>query len=182
MLFDLQPTLENELVRLRPLKEDEFEPLFAVASDPLIWEQHPNKYRYQREDFLKYFEGAVASKGALLIFNNKTGVLIGSSRYYELDETKSSVAIGYTFIARDFWGTTYNRAIKTLMLNHAFGFVNEVIFHVGANNTRSQKAMEKLGAIKIDEIEVAYYGEPGKLNFVYRVDRALWKKICVPEE
>jgi RimJ/RimL family protein N-acetyltransferase len=175
MLFELQPTLENEFIKILPLKEDEFEALYAVASDPLIWEQHPNKNRYQREDFLKYFEGAIASKGAFLVFNNKTGVLIGGSRYYDLDEAKSSVAIGYTFLACDHWGTTHNRALKTLMLNHAFCFVNEVIFHVGANNTRSQKAMEKLGAIKIDEIEMAYYGEPNRFNFVYQVTKEFWE-------
>ncbi len=99
---------------------------------------------------------------------------MGSSRYYEFDEAESSVAVGYTFIAREFWGQGHNRALKTLMLDYAFQFVDKVILHIGATNFRSQKASEKLGAVKISEIEVAYYGEPVKWNFVYQIDKAKW--------
>lgn len=175
MPFDLQPVLQNETITLRPLREDEFEALYAVASDPLIWEQHPNKDRYKREVFANYFDGALKSKGAFMIIDNKTGQPIGSSRYYDLFEDKSSVAIGYTFFARSHWGTPTNRTVKTLMLGHAFQFVDEVIFHVGEHNFRSQKAMEKLGAEKIDEIVMAYYGEPDRRNFVYRITKAKFK-------
>jgi RimJ/RimL family protein N-acetyltransferase len=176
MNFDLQPTLENEFVKIRPLREDEFEPLYAVASDPLIWEQHPNKDRYKRDVFQNYFKGALESKGAILALDAKNGLVIGSSRYYELDEANSSVAIGYTFLARSYWGGKYNPALKSLMLNHAFQFVDNVIFHVGAENIRSQKAMEKLGGVKINEIVMAYYGEPDRHNFVYRMEREAWRK------
>lgn len=176
MPFDLQPVLQNETLTLRPLDENDFETLYAVAADPLIWEQHPNKDRYKREVFENYFEGALKSKGAFLIVDNKTGEAIGSSRYYDLFEDKRSVAIGYTFIARNYWGTACNRMIKTLMLDHAFKFADEVIFHVGEHNIRSQKAMEKLGAEKIDEIVMAYYGEPDRRNFVYRIKKEEWGK------
>jgi RimJ/RimL family protein N-acetyltransferase len=106
-----------------------------------------------------------------LALDAKTRLVIGSSRYYELDEARSSVAIGYTFLARSHWGGKYNPALKSLMLNHAFQFVNSVIFHVGAENIRSQKAMEKLGAVKINEIVMAYYGEPDRRNFVYQIEK-----------
>src|SRR5271168_1431406 len=110
MRSELQPSIENPWIRLEPLRAGDFEALYSVASDPLIWEQHPNRNRYQRDVFAVYFEGAIESGGAL----------IGSSRYYDLDEAQGSVAIGYTFIARKFWGGRANRELKTLMLEHAF--------------------------------------------------------------
>jgi len=174
MHFDLQPILENDLIQIVPLKEADFEALFAVASDPLIWEQHPNKDRYQREVFQNFFKGAIESKGAFIVYEKGTGKIVGSSRYYDFDEEKSEVAVGYTFIAREFWGKGHNRALKTLMLDYAFQFVEKVILHIGATNFRSQKATEKLGAVKVGELEVAYYGETVKLNFVYQVDKAKW--------
>ncbi|WP_240916526.1 GNAT family N-acetyltransferase [Pedobacter sp. HDW13] len=149
MYFDLQPTLENDLIQIVPLKETDFEALYAVASDPLIWEQHPNKDRYQRTVFQNFFKGAIESKGAFIVYEKETGKIVGSSRYYELDEENSSVAVGYTFIGREFWGKGHNRALKTLMLDYAFQFVDKVILHIGASNYRSQKATEKLGQAKL---------------------------------
>jgi len=175
MDLDLQPTLENELIKITPLKETDFEALYQIASDPLVWEQHPNKNRYQREVFENFFKGALESKGAFLVCEKNSGQVIGSSRYYEQNEEHQSIAIGYTFIGRDYWGKGHNRALKTLMLDHAFKFVEHVILHIGATNFRSQKAAEKLGALKVSEIEVAYYGEPIKLNYVYQIDKSNWE-------
>lgn len=174
--LNLQATLENKFVKILPLKEEDFEILYSIASDPLIWEQHPNKDRYKREVFQTFFKGAIESKGAFLVFDNTTGRPIGSSRYYEADEEKKSIAIGYTFLARDHWGGIYNPALKQLMIEHAFTTFNTVIFHIGANNIRSQRAMEKLGGIKTGELEMEYYGEPNKLNFVYEITKGNWKK------
>ncbi|MEZ4692073.1 MAG: GNAT family N-acetyltransferase [Ignavibacteria bacterium] len=174
MKFDLQPTLENETVKLVPLKADDFETLFEVASDPLVWEQHPNKDRYKREVFENFFKGAMESGGAFLIFDNKTGKAIGSSRYYYPNEKTDVIAIGYTFLARDHWGSTYNQAVKKLMLDHAFKFVDTVHFHIGADNIRSQKAIGKIGAVKIDEKEIRYYGEAESKNFIYKIVKKDW--------
>lgn len=165
--MNLQPThLHNALVSLRPLSVIDFESLYAIASDPLIWEQHPNPDRYKRDVFQNYFKGAVESGGAFIVLNQYEQV-IGSTRFYDYDPAKSEIKIGYTFFARSCWGQDFNRSTKLLMLSYAFEFVDRVLFHVGASNIRSQKAMEKLGAIKIGEEEVAYYGEATRLNFVY---------------
>jgi RimJ/RimL family protein N-acetyltransferase len=177
--FELRPILGNELVKIIPLKEDDFEILFNVASDPLIWEQHPNKDRYKREVFMNFFNGAIESKGAFLVFDKETDTPIGSSRYYGYNKEDSSVSIGYTFLAKDHWGTKYNRALKKLMLEHAFKFTDKVYFHIGAENIRSQKAIEKLGAGKIDEVEMEYYGEEKKLNFVYQISAEQWKEKLI---
>jgi RimJ/RimL family protein N-acetyltransferase len=176
MTVSLQPVLENELIRLQPLQQSDFEALYQVASDPLIWEQHPNKNRWQRAEFETYFEGAMQSKGALLAIDRQTGDLAGSSRFYDYNEAASSLLIGYTFIARKYWGGQYNPAMKALMINHAFQFVNTVLFHIGAQNMRSQTAIGRIGAVKQKEIAVAYYGEPEKLNFEYALQKSDWQK------
>lgn len=172
--IDLQPNLQNEKVILKPLAESDFEILFEAANDPLIWEQHPNPDRYKREVFLNYFKGAMQSGGAFLIKNTLSGEVIGCSRFCNLDQNKNEIHIGYTFFKRSCWGKGFNQAVKKLMLDHIFNFVEIVIFQVGAMNRRSQIAMERLGAVKIDEEEVAYFGEPGKLNFIYEIRRTEW--------
>ena len=171
-MFNLQPTLEDDLVRICPLAEKDFESLFKVASDPLIWEQHPSKDRYRKEVFQSYFDSAVESKGAFLIYAKANNELIGSSRYYEYDRSKSRIAIGYTFIAKAYWGGKYNRAIKKLMLDHAFRYVDAVIFHIGPTNFRSQQAILKLGARKIGEEEYS-----GAMQFVYQISKEQWQSI-----
>ena len=169
--MDLQPKhLMNEWVTLWPLVENDFESLYQVAADPLIWEQHPNPDRYKREVFQNYFIGAMASRGAFLI-TNQTGEVIGSSRFYDYDADTNEIKIGYTFFGRACWGLPYNRSTKKLMLDYAFRFVDRVLFHVGATNIRSQRAMEKIGAIKIGEQEVAYFGESSRLNYVYLISK-----------
>jgi RimJ/RimL family protein N-acetyltransferase len=178
MDFELQPTtLQNKLVKLIPLKKEDFENLYKVASDPLIWEQHPNKNRYQRDVFEIYFTGAMESGGAFLIIDNQIQEIIGSSRFYEYNSEERSVAIGYTFLARDHWGSVYNTALKSIMIDHAFKFVNTVIFHIGSNNIRSQKAITKLGATKIAEVQMEYYGEQTQLNFTYQLTKDEWQKL-----
>jgi len=170
MIFNLQPQhLKNQLIQLFPLQEDDFKALYAVASDPLVWEQHPNKLRYQHEVFQNFFEGAIQSRGAFLIRDLQTNEVVGSSRFYDFDEKDNSILIGYTFIGRKFWGKDYNASLKKLMLDYAFQYVDKVYFHIGAQNYRSQKAIQKIGAIKVGEQELEYYGEEAKMNYIYQI-------------
>ncbi|MGA7993243.1 MAG: GNAT family N-acetyltransferase [Thermoanaerobaculia bacterium] len=148
MLFDLQPTLEGDLLGLRPLRPEDFNDLYAVASDPLIWEQHPSSDRYQEEVFRSFFRESLESGGALIATNRRSGRVIGSSRFHAFDREKSEIEIGWTFLARSHWGGAYNRDMKQLMLRHAFRFVNSVVFLVGPKNLRSQRAMEKIGGVR----------------------------------
>ena len=147
MSFDLQPALKGDLLELRPLRPEDFHDLYAVASDPLIWEQHPTKDRYKEEVFQEFFREALESGGALIAIDSKDGQVVGSSRFHGYDKERSEVEIGWTFLARSHWGGIYNREMKRLMLRHAFRFVNSVIFLVGPQNLRSQKAVEKMGGV-----------------------------------
>jgi RimJ/RimL family protein N-acetyltransferase len=145
--FDLQPTLAGELLELRPLRPGDFEALFRVASDPLIWEQHPEPERCQEPVFRRFFRDALDSGGALVAVERATGEIIGSSRYHGWDAKQSVVEIGWTFLARAYWGGRYNGEMKRLMLDHAFRSVDRVIFVIGPENLRSRRAVEKIGAV-----------------------------------
>ena len=170
-LLPVNYTLQNEKVILRPLIAEDMDILYAVASDPLIWAQHPNPDRYRREVFEKFFEGAIASQGAFMILDASSGDPIGSSRFYDYFPEAGEVKIGYTFFARKCWGGGFNTAAKQLMTAHAFQWVERIIFHIGAGNLRSQIAIGRIGAQKIGEEDVAYYGEATKQNFVYLLER-----------
>lgn len=172
-MMNLQPTLNGAFFKLSPLNNEDYVELLKAASDPLIWEMHPQPNRYQPEVFKLFFAEALASSGALAIRDQKTSEIIGTSRFYDYSDEKLSVVIGYTFLARHYWGGAYNKDLKKLMVNYALGFVSTTYFHVGLNNIRSQKAMLKIGGINtgIQEIAVSY--APPKKSYVYKIDKPL---------
>jgi RimJ/RimL family protein N-acetyltransferase len=169
MSIDLQPILKGELLELRPLRPEDFDVLFAVASDPLIWEQHPSSDRFQEEVFRKFFRDAMESGGALIAIDAKDGRIIGSSRYHGYDAQNSEVEIGWTFLARSHWGGRYNGEMKRLMLQHAFRFVKRVVFRIGPNNHRSRRAVERIGGVLVGPSTDA----TGRESVVYEITAAL---------
>ncbi len=171
MNFSIQTILENEHYQLIPLQQGDFESLYEVASDPKVWEQHPNKDRYKREVFENFFQGAIESGGAFKIVEKATGDILGSTRFYDFDGDRNSIFIGYTFYGTKSWGKKINPQIKKLMLDYIFQFVDTVYFHVGKDNMRSRTAMERLGAENLGEQEVAYFGEPSRTNILYQIQK-----------
>ncbi|MGJ1269515.1 GNAT family N-acetyltransferase [Sphingobacterium spiritivorum] len=174
MNFELQPTLENQHILLQPLREEDFQILYAVASDPSIWRQHPNKDRWRKEVFQIFFDGAIGSGGAYVIKDKLTGMTIGSTRFYDYQAEDNSILIGYTFYATSYWGKGINSMVKKMMLNYIFQFVSKVKFHIGSQNIRSQISIARLGAVKIGHQDVAYYGEDSKPNYIYQIEREAW--------
>ena len=152
--MDRQPVLEGELLLLRPLHPDDWEAVFAVASDPLIWQLHPAHDRWQEAVVRPFFDDALEKRGALVIIDRASGAIVGSSRFQGHDPEESCVEIGWTFLARSHWGGQHNRELKRLMLVHAFRFVERVVFMVGAENLRSRGAMTKIGGKLTDHVEV----------------------------
>jgi len=164
--FDAQPTLRGELVELRPLRPDDWEALFAVASDPLLWEQHPHPDRHREPVFREFFRTAIESGGALVAIDRAEGRVIGSSRFHGHDPARDEVEIGWTFLARSHWGGRYNAEMKRLMLQHAFRFVGSVKFVIGARNARSRAAIERIGAVLVES-----RSDGGRESVVYRITR-----------
>lgn len=177
MKFSIQPVLENEQYQLIPLQQGDFESLYQVASDPEVWRQHPNKDRYRKEVFSTFFEGAMKSGGAFKITEKYSGEILGSTRFYDYYEENNSIFIGYTFYGTKSWGKGINPQVKKIMLQYIFQFVDTVYFHVGKDNMRSRTAMERLGAENRGEQEVAYFGEPTRINILYQIKKEKYEKI-----
>jgi len=174
-LMDLQPILEDGLVLLRPLEDADFDSLYAVAKDPLIWAQHPAP-RYLPDIFADYFKESIASGGALVIIDKSSGQVIGSSRYKLTPDADNAVEIGWSFLSRNYWGGMYNRSVKELMIAHAFTFVDHIVFHIGEKNMRSQKAVEKIGGIRTTEPEFGHLINKSDGNVTYLISKEYWKK------
>ncbi|MGI9238919.1 MAG: GNAT family N-acetyltransferase [Woeseiaceae bacterium] len=173
MTFDFQPTLEGAHIIVRPMAPADWPSMFAAASDPEIWKQHPESDRYKETVFRQYFDGAIQSGSAFTFIDRESGKVVGSSRYHGLDSMGREIEIGWTFLARDYWGGSYNLEIKRLMLDHAFLFVDTVVFWVGETNLRSRRAMEKIGGVLRDGV---HYREVGAehADVIYEIRKTLW--------
>lgn len=170
-MLDRQPILTGPTVTLRPLRADDWDAVFAIASDRELWAGHPAHDRWQEAVYRPYFEAGIASGGALAMLDRETGAIIGSSRFDHARALPGEVEIGWTFIARARWGSGVNREVKRLMLGHALGTVEQVIFNVGENNLRSRRAMEKIGGRLTDRVyEAVMAGAPVR-HVVYAIDR-----------
>jgi len=173
--MDLRASLENEMLLVRALVPEDREPLYQAASDPLIWEQHPCK-RYIRAEFDTFFDESIDSKGALTVIDKAKRKVIGSSRFKTFPEFPAVAEIGWTFLARSYWGGTYNRSLKELMLSHAFRLVESVVFFVDARNIRSQRAVRKIGGKPVDNAQYHELPLPGHNNLTFEVKKDDWLK------
>jgi RimJ/RimL family protein N-acetyltransferase len=171
-ILDLQPTLEGPNVLIRPLRAEDYDGLFAVAGDALLWAQHPASDRYQEPVFRRLFEESLRSGGAVVVIDRRTGAIIGSSRYHAPDPASRRVEIGWSYLARSHWGGVTNAEVKNLLLRHAFGFADVVYFRVAATNTRSRRAMEKIGGVLSAQTVIVPLpnGEP-ILHVIYEIRR-----------
>lgn len=172
--LDTSKTLSFQHLFLRPLQASDFDALYLAASDPLIWEQHPQRDRYKREVFETFFALAMEQGTAYVIIDTYTNDVIGSSRYYEPAADGSYIYIGYTFFTRSYWGKGANRIVKKLMLDHAFTIYPEVRFQIGVDNLRSRIAVERLGARLIGTVEVNDPGAAVSPHVEYAITRSEW--------
>ncbi len=169
--FDLQPTLVGPRVTVRPIRESDWEGMFRAAADPRVWELHPVSDRYTAPVFREFFDGALASGSAFAFVDNRSGAIMGSSRYHGLDPAAGEVEIGWTFMGVDYWGGSYNLEVKTLMLEHAFRFVDTVVFWVGETNFRSQRAMGKIGGVQRNTLNPRVLNGVSYPHLVYAITR-----------
>jgi RimJ/RimL family protein N-acetyltransferase len=173
LAMDRQPTLEGERLLLRPLRPEDWDALYAVAADPLVWELHPASDRWREPVFRAFFDDALAQGGALVVVDKTSNSIAGSSRFQGYDPADGgSVEIGWTFLARSHWGGAYNGEMKRLMLGHALKSVARVYFRVGETNLRSRRAMEKIGGRLTGRTEQVESGGSLVTHVIYEIDRA----------
>ena len=170
--MDRQPTLEGEQLLLRPLREADRAALYAAANDPALWADHPDPERWRAEVFWPYFADLLARGGALAVIDKASGALIGTSSYqYGSPDDGGTIEIGSTFLARSHWGGGTNRAMKRLLIAHALGAVQTVEFWAGQGNLRSRRALEKIGAVLNDRIELVEIAGQTVPHLVFAVTR-----------
>lgn len=151
--MDRQPVLDGERLWLRPLRRGDWQALWAIAQDREIWAMHPAHDRWQEPVFREFFDDALAQGGALVVVDKASGALIGSSRFQNHDPAgEGQVEIGWSFLDRPYWGLGYNAEFKKLMLEHAFHFVERVVFSVGFDNRISRRAMANIGGQLTGEV------------------------------
>ncbi len=169
--FELQPTLTGSRITVRPIKSEDWDEMFLAASNPEIWALHPVRNRYTESVFRLFFEGAIESGSAFSFVDHQRGVVVGSSRYHGYNSVIREIEIGWTFLAREYWGGSYNLEVKRLMLEHAFNFVDTVVFWVGDTNWRSQKAMEKIGGVRREETQQRTLSGKTYKHLVYEIKK-----------
>mgnify|MGYP006094253571 CR=1 FL=1 len=171
--FNFQPVLNGENISIRALVESDFDDLYFCASDKKLWEGHPAKDQYKVTEFKKWFKSAIESGATIVIVDKLTNKLIGSSRFYIEDSEPNDISIGYTFIARQYWGGKINYELKKLMLAHAFKYFNTVWFHIAPPNIRSQKATQKIGGVFSHEANSNISGKSEPWMF-YQIEKENW--------
>jgi RimJ/RimL family protein N-acetyltransferase len=171
-MFDFQPTLSGDRLDLRPLVPEDWDALFAVASDPLIWAMHPMRERYRAPVFRAFFDEALGDRGGLIATDRADGRVFGFSRYSERFVEPGEIEIGWTFLARDRWGAGWNREMKRLMLRHAFGAYDRVVFRIGDANWRSRRAVEKIGGVLTDRVQEVTMGDTVIRHVAYAIAKA----------
>lgn len=169
--FWIQSAIQSKQLLLVPLSETDFDEIYQLAADPLVWEQHPASNRYEFAVFREYFDAALQSGGAYKIVEKQTGAPIGCTRFYDYTPERSSIFIGYTFLARTHWKRGYNQELKQAMVDHAFRHVNCIYFHVGVRNIRSQQSLERFGAVKLHEDEISHNNDAPVQNFLYEIKK-----------
>jgi len=174
-MMNLQPTLEDEIIILRPLNKSDFELLYEIAKDPLIWEQHPCNDRYRKNIYTKFFKDSLKSKGTLIIIDKLDNKIIGSTRFKPVDNVESAIEIGWSFLSRNYWGGKYNKSMKKLMIDYAFKSAEDIVFYIGKDNIRSQKAVEKIGGIRVTESNLQPLMKKNNDDWTYRINKRYWR-------
>ncbi len=169
--FEFQPTLKGELVTMRPYSDLDWAALLSVASDTLIWEQHPIHRNWSEAVFRKSIEDALGEHGSLVATETATGRIIGHSRYSTRYVQSGELEIGWSFLARRYWGGRWNREMKRLMIAHALADWPMAVFRIGEHNLRSRLALERLGGRLLErDYEVWFEGQSLR-HVLYAIDQ-----------
>jgi RimJ/RimL family protein N-acetyltransferase len=148
-------TLQGKVVRLEPLRVEHVPGLAAVGLDDEIWHNMPYGEMKDEEDIARWVTGVLALAQAgtdipFAVFHLPSGKIAGATRYMEIRHAHRGLEIGGTWYGADFRRTGVNTECKYLLLKHAFEVMNciRVQFKTDSRNERSQRAIERIGAVK----------------------------------
>jgi len=150
--FTADYILEDEVVCLRPLLTTDFEYLLEYSiNEPDIWKFNSGGAA-GAENLKKYIDTAVkhrleAKEYPFIVFDKRTNKYIGATRFYNIDEERKIIEIGFTWYGKAYQGTGINKNCKYLLFDFAFGKLNMERIGLGANslNERSINAMKAVG-------------------------------------
>lgn len=180
------PTLQNPLVMLSPLSKESFERLLEFAlQEPELW-TYSIESAAGAEGLHQYIMRAIdqALMGLCIpfeIYCKTSQQSVGSTRFYQIDWHNRSLMIGYTWIGRRFQGTGINLSCKYLMLEYAFEVlgIREVRIRVDTQNTRSNKAVMKVGFDLDCEVYAGACRMDGSVKYVfeYKLAKEKWTAV-----
>ena len=146
--------LENEIVQLRPVQLTDIEAITIAANDPRIW-PHLSVTLLDRTSVENYVKKAIVEREQgisymFAVIDQKTGELVGCTSFLDIALTHKRLEIGSTWYTPSVWRTAINTNCKFLLLQYCFEELqlHRVQIKTGHDNTRSQQAIERIGAQK----------------------------------
>ncbi|MEU1605105.1 GNAT family N-acetyltransferase [Micromonospora matsumotoense] len=147
--------LHGAHVLLEPLAPAHADELFAATAEPEVWAHLGEPLPADPAAMRAVVAAALAARhgGERVPWVQRcarTGAVVGTTSYYEIDPERRSVAIGYTWLGRPWWRSGVNTEAKLLLLGRAFDTLGavRVVWHTDIRNTRSQAAIARLGATR----------------------------------
>jgi RimJ/RimL family protein N-acetyltransferase len=171
--------LQGQNIALRPLQFDNLDDLFAASQDPDIWRLTSVDYSVP-ENFYPNFTAALHARDTgkcypFVICLADSGQIIGTTRLLDIAQEDRKLEIGVTWLASQYWGSGANTVCKYLLLEYCFDVLrtHRVQFRAKAENARSRRALEKIGAVfegilRKDKIEPG--GQPRNTAFFSILD------------
>ncbi len=180
------PTLIGRHVRLEPLRMDHADALRGAAADGALWTlRYTSVPGPEADETERYIETALAARDAgqalpFAVFN-ASGVLVGTTRYYDIDRSVPRVKLGYTWYAQRVQRTALNTEAKLLLIDHAFAqwCCEALALETSHENLRSQAAIARLGAKRDGVLRAHMRHRDGSLRdtVVFSILAAEWPAL-----
>lgn len=144
-------TLTGNIVQLLPMQPQHFNELDALAKDARIWQHYvfdgTNSANFRAALQAGLTEKEKGTQFPFVIYHTEDKKLIGGTRYLDIQPAHRKLEIGWTWLHPAYWGTPVNLQCKLLLLTFAFEQLQAVRVQLKTdeNNTRSRKAIEKIG-------------------------------------
>ncbi|AZN43279.1 GNAT family N-acetyltransferase [Paenibacillus albus] len=150
--MDVKPiVLTGSRVQLEPLENGHVEGLYEAGRYPEIWEVTQGTMA-TLDDAKAYVDKALSLQGDVrfVIKDRASGAVLGSTRLFDISAANRSLEIGSTWLTPSVWRTSVNTECKYLLLKHCFETLGTIRVQLKTDlrNTRSQRAIERLGAVK----------------------------------